>query len=353
MKRLGFLVCYRLISVLLKSHNLTCILEITVVCHNDDLSEVRSYVEEKYTKDRAHFNVPTTSIKDIHVVGVDSCTTENLIPIFKSDTKSDFVCMAGDFVTDVEPEALLDHHRNRNTDTIITRIHYRNNLETLDKKVLKPDLVVHTSFKNKSPLLLDLYTREKVAQKKSLRLRDSMIIRHANSVVSTDILPATIDICSHKLVNILMDEDQSENDNDTLHKVPTKGRPWTKVTRDIARRSWQHSKPFEKVAIALVDSSATFIRVDNLAAYMEANRWVMKEKARSAGSTRPTPSAKGAATVGVDSHVGENTVLGERTNIKKSVVGSNCTLGKRCRLTGCIVLDGVKIADEYVFFMCI
>lgn len=103
-----------------------------------------------------------------------------------------------------------------------------------------------------------------------------MIIRHPNSVVSTDILPSTIFFCSHKLVDIVM----AEEDSGSFHKVSSKGRSWSKVTRDIARRSWQHSEPLDTLSMALIDKNAIFIRVANLSAYMEANRWVMRQKAQ-------------------------------------------------------------------------
>lgn len=321
------------------------------MCENDYHAEIKAYIDDKYPKDRTTFNAPSTLNPNIQVTGVESATTESLIPILKSEANRDFVCMSCDFVTDVEPETLLDHHRNRSNNTIMTGIYYKNNLEAIDKKSLKPDFLVHTSLKSISPSLLDVYTRERVAEKKSLHLRDAMIMRHPNSVISTDILHSSIFFCSRKLVDIISDEDQSESDANAVHRVPTKGRLWTKVIRDIARRSWQHSKPLDTVSMALVNHEATFVKVDNLAAYMEANRYVMKQKAQKSAVARPTPSAKGAATVGADSQVGENTVLGERTNVKKTVIGNNCVLGKRCRLNGCIILDGAKIADEYVVIL--
>lgn len=315
-------------------------IEITVVSVNESLAEIKSYVDEGYPKDRnQELQQPLIPIE---VVGVESQNTKDLLNLFKNKVKRDFVCMACDFITDVEPETLLDHHRNRRKDTIITTIYYRNQIETIDKKSVKADIVIHTSLKFTSPLLLDLYPRDQV-EKKSLKLRESMVLKHPNSVVSSNLLQSSINFCSHKLIDVL------QTGSSEIHPVSVANKPWTKVIRDIARRSWRHSQPLDNVAIAIIDDSNTFVRISNLTAYMEANRWIMKQKAKNSGSARPTSAAKGAATVGADSFVGANTQLGERTSVKKTVVGSNCIIGKRCRLNGCIILDGAKIEDEYVY----
>lgn len=47
-----------------------------------------------------------------------------------------------------------------------------------------------------------------------------------------------------------------------------------------------------------------------------------------------------------DSLVETFTRVGERTTIKRSVVGRACAIGKNVKLTGVIVMDGVKIGDK-------
>lgn len=56
------------------------------------------------------------------------------------------------------------------------------------------------------------------------------------------------------------------------------------------------------------------------------------------------------AIIGIDSLVGENTKIDERCNVKKSVIGANCILGKSVTVINSIVMDNVKIEDGLVFF---
>ncbi|KAJ9478684.1 Translation initiation factor eIF-2B subunit gamma [Pseudozyma hubeiensis] len=54
-----------------------------------------------------------------------------------------------------------------------------------------------------------------------------------------------------------------------------------------------------------------------------------------------------------DSLVETFTRVGERTTIKRSVVGRACAIGKNVKLTGVIVMDGVKIGDNAKLENCI
>ena len=62
----------------------------------------------------------------------------------------------------------------------------------------------------------------------------------------------------------------------------------------------------------------------------------------SASATWVDPKAQ----ISSDSLVESFTRVGERTTIKRSVVGRGCTIGKNVKLTGTIVMDGVRIGDK-------
>ncbi|CBQ70979.1 conserved hypothetical protein [Sporisorium reilianum SRZ2] len=59
------------------------------------------------------------------------------------------------------------------------------------------------------------------------------------------------------------------------------------------------------------------------------------------------------AQISSDSLVESFTRVGERTTIKRSVVGRGCNIGKNVKLTGAIVMDGVRIGDNAKLENCI
>jgi NDP-sugar pyrophosphorylase family protein len=52
----------------------------------------------------------------------------------------------------------------------------------------------------------------------------------------------------------------------------------------------------------------------------------------------------------MDSMVGDGTQVGEKSSIKKSVVGAHCVIGKNVKMVGCVITDHVMIGDKYVSF---
>lgn len=43
--------------------------------------------------------------------------------------------------------------------------------------------------------------------------------------------------------------------------------------------------------------------------------------------------------------------MGERSNVKKSVVGRHCVIGRNVKILGCVIMDFVTIGDGYVPFI--
>ncbi|CDO56563.1 hypothetical protein DV451_001620 [Geotrichum candidum] len=310
--------------------------QISVICLNASLNVIKNYVDQDFLK-------ANPSSVPINVYGVENKHTGDFFKVLAQQIKLDFVILPCDFITNVEPQSIFDVHRNRDANTIITGLYYKNNIETIDKKSILADYTVHTPLSKNHPALLDFYTRQTVNDQKGLHLRKAMLFRHDNAVVSTNLLSTSIYFCSHKVIDIL---------SDSSNHIPFLERSWSKVVRDVARRSWQHREPLENVAFSLIPNDSTFIRVSNPSAYLESNRWIMKEKLRTRDPSAPRPQ-KGIATVGPDSIVGDESVLGEKTSVKRSNIGSNCNIGKKCRITGCVILDNVTIADDVQLENCL
>lgn len=286
---------------------------------------------------------------------------------------SDFIVLGCDFVTDIPASSLVDKYRGRDSESLLTAFYYPNTLENVDKKTLLRDVTVHSSLDSRTPRLLDSFSRDYVDAKKTMPLRRSMLWHFPKSLVSTQLLNASVYFCTADVCRVISEtsaapvEDSSDEDPDTRSSSPTreehetphtilaKGRQWDRVVRDLARRSWAHSKPLKSISLCVLDHD-TFARANNLSSYMEMNRVILKARAKAnatAAKSSAPAAVKGAATVGMDSLVGPDTELGERTSIKRSVVGSLCTIGKRCRINGCVILDGAVIADDVTLENCL
>lgn len=59
----------------------------------------------------------------------------------------------------------------------------------------------------------------------------------------------------------------------------------------------------------------------------------------------PVGNVDPKAQVSADTLLAPSTRVGERTSIKKCIIGRHCILGKNVKLTNCVVWDYVVIAD--------
>ncbi|AAS50252.1 AAL114Cp [Eremothecium gossypii ATCC 10895] len=285
----------------------------------------------------------------------------------------DFVLLPCDFITNIPPQIFLDQYLNRDHDSLAMAVYYQNAFENIDKKQIKKFFTVYTDNEDsmKQPVLLDIYSREDVEKTKYLKMRSQMLWRYPNSTVSVKLLNSYIYFCSHELVHLLStddsavaaDSDGSDSEDEVGSRNPNQIRPsyfrnktkmvkdpmngrksFAKLFRDIARRSWQHSRPRETVSIFIMPDVGIFIRANNLSAYMEANRYILKIKSASTSHTVPVTGSSSA--IGADSVIGASCTILGKTNVKRSVVGANCKIGNRCRIVGSILLDGAEIDDE-------
>lgn len=97
------------------------------------------------------------------------------------------------------------------------------------------------------------------------------------------------------------------------------------------------------------------IRSNTIAGYWELNRRFLRTLSSSVGATpaRPAfddPTGKAAihasAQISADSLIGEGTKIGERSSIKKSIIGRHCVIGKGAKLSGCILWDFVTVDEK-------
>ncbi|KAI5948907.1 GCD1 [Candida theae] len=333
-----------------------------LVVTQEETSESVEATIEKYKKSRrerfAKESDGSEATKYTTPIEIMPFTAENSAQIiyqlykntqFRSHTQN-IMILPCDFITDLPPAVIIEAFRNRNESDVGVYFTYKNQLEIEDKKskIFGKKYTVYDGDADDS-CLLDVYGKADIEMSKFLRIRTQMSWRYPRSIVSTKLLNSGIFLASNRIFNII-DESPSK-----FSELYFERRNYDKFIRDLARRSWKHSKSKETVGLFVVPSEATFIRVNNLPVLMEANRQFMKKQAMMKGQTLQGLQSKDklAAHVGNDSIVGDGTELGEKTNVKRSVVGHNCTIGKKVRITGSLILDNVTIGDDVQLENCI
>lgn len=317
---------------------------ITIVAPHDYVNEFKYFLEEVYLKEKRPRNTTVVGTSLEHSGEV----VAELIQSRLNPPHNDFIVLPCDFISEVPVSSFIDAYRARDKDVIATGVYYRNAVETIEKKALVTDYLVHTPLTNKCPRLLDSNTRDAVSDHKGMPVRTEMLWKYPNSVISSDILSASAFLCSGTLLDLI-------NNN----KVHVTGKSWAKVMRDVARRSWKHSHQEDdddqpkSLLLQLLPQGSLFIRANTVPAYVEANRHVMRQLARQNAAAPKKQSQPGAAAIGGDSAVGEDSTVGEKSSVKRTVVGSNCTIGRKCRLTGCVVMDNVTLEDDVILENCV
>lgn len=316
---------------------------ITVVSDKDALPSITEYVNS-YQKRRAPQLQASTKL---HCISSSQSSTGSILEdVVKNNPwlyRENIVILPCDFVTNVPAQVFIELYRENSDDNLGLAISYRNAFSAIDSKILKTNYTVYAEQDNGNTVLLDSYSKSHVSTCKSLNVRTQLLWRYPATKVSTNLLDAFIFFGKAELFDLVVGGDNA--------KFIT-NRSANKIKRDVARRSWRHSVPKDTVGLVILPPESDFLRCNNLAVYLEANRYFLKQAARQ-NAANQKPRAKNAATVGADCIIGEETDLGERTNVKRSVLGSKCLVGKKCRISGSVLLDGVILEDDVHLENCI
>lgn len=334
--------------------------KITIVC--DELSTEELEAALKLYTSRAALqpeqdddsNLSTQFLNLINVVELATASSGEVLKFLSKNNiikpQEHFVLLPCDFITNLPPQVLIEAYRSRLESDIGLLCYYKNQLEIEDKKnrIFPKNYTIYADLPSGQSQLLDYYSAEDVDFHKALKIRTQLAWKYPKSVVSTKFLNSSIFFGSAKDIFGLFETYQEK-----FSKVYFSNRPLIKVIRDLARLSWQSLSCDHTVSFMLVPTQAQFTRSNNLPVLLESNRYYLKLQAQANAGKNPGPKDKLAANVGADALVGENNTLGEKTNVKRTVVGNNCKIGKRVKLTGSIILDNVVIEDDVALENCI
>lgn len=338
--------------------------KVTLLCDEEseeDLSLALQKYKERAAKSQDALegessNGSKTSFDHISVVGANLQSSGEIFNYMKKNSFiapfEHFVLLPCDFITNLPPQVLIEAYRSRQDSDIGMLCYYKNQLDIEDKKnkIFPKNYTVFADLPSGQTQLLDYYSTEDVEFHKALKIRTQLSWNFPNATVATKSLNTSIFFGSAKIFSVL--EEYPEKFTESYISA----RSMIKVIRDLARLSWQKAHCEHSIGFVLVPNQAQFIRSTNLPVFLEANRFYLKAQFQAgSGKSHAAKDAKdkSAATVGADAIIGENTVLGEKTNVKRTVVGNNCTIGKRVKLTGSVILDNVTLDDDVALENCI
>lgn len=333
--------------------------KVTLVVDETNEADMKTYVQDyksrlnQINRSKQSNDELSPYTSDINIVTINSDFSGSILyHLYKNPTiiqAPNLVVLPCDFITNLPPQVLIEAYRNKNDSDIGLLVNYRNNLAIEDKKhkIFPINYTIYCELPDDQKQFLDYYTSDDVDFHKALKIRTQMCWRYPNSIISSKLLNSSIFFGSTA--------DMFKVFSDSPEKFTEQyfsSRPLTKIIRDLSRRAWKHSKAMQTIGFLVIPEKATFMRVNNTPVLMEANRYMMQKQASAASATSHQKD-KTAANVGADSLVGNNTTLGERTNVKKTVIGKDCKIGKRVRLTGNLIMDNVTIEDDVQLENCI
>lgn len=328
--------------------------KVTILCDEDSAEEIQSAVQDYKTKKAAESSDAAGFTNSIEVMDHSMPSNGSVFPYLAKKNiigpHESFVLLPCDFITNLPPQVLIEAYRSREESDLGVLVYYKNQLEIEDKKnkIFPKNYVVYTDKGTGQSQLLDYYSADDIEFHNGLKIKTKLVWNHPNSIVSSKLLNSSIFFGNAKLIADVFAEN-SEKFTDSYFA----SRPLIKVVRDLARQLWQSTRCNHTVGFLVVPHQATFIRANNLPVYLEANRHYLKLQARDNAGKSSGPKDKAAANVGADSMVGEGSQLGEKTNVKRTVVGANCIIGKRVKLTGSVIFDNTVIEDDVQLENCI
>lgn len=255
----------------------------------------------------------------------------------KSKYPCDYVVLSGDIVGDLPLADIVRRHRkSRASATVVLR-----ELDPADRET-KSSYVVLDGAEDR---LLAVYYESDVQGE--VKIRRSLLQRFPQLKMRPRISDAHTYVISSDIVNEIAEDISSVK----YELIP-----------HIVRKQFRKD---HKISTYLLKKDAYVTRVNNIPALIAANihlarlvapsdpKSSTKANNKKGGGGKPEKGkagggggGKGRSNVGADCLLGQRVTMGERTSVKKSVVGDDSILGNQVKLNGCVVASNVTIEDS-------
>ncbi|EPX75310.1 translation initiation factor eIF2B gamma subunit [Schizosaccharomyces octosporus yFS286] len=322
---------------------------VIIICMEEAEAHISSWLRSGYDGHlRVHVEAPT--------VMDDSMGSADALRAVSHLIKTDFVCLSCDSITDLQPYMVLDRFRLNDPSALVVYSHVLKHEHTTNqsKEINEKHLI---GVEESSQRLL--YAKSSADIGGDLSLRMSLLWKHPNITLHTNLVDSHIYVFKHWIMDLIREKENISSISSDLIPYLVKcqyQRPF--AIREDINKYLQSSSDVDSENVSEELLINTFIakeeylcaRANNLPNYFELNRCIAK--------LTPDPrlidvNVSERALVGADCMVNEGTSICDNSNIKKSIIGRNCSIGKGVVVSNSILMDNIVVEDGVRLDCCI
>ena len=343
--------------------------------NSDNLPIPSSSLNSK-TKSQQHedFHIRYETVDDDDCAGWE---TADWLRKFENLIKTDFIILPCDILppTSLTLSNVLESHRKCNSNTMVTSLYYEHPTdfgsregpsraltiyEPQTSTLIMPSCDIIDAIDLKSRLVwefpkLKLSTQVSDAHVYVVKrnVLDLLIARPEIASIREDLIPWLCKWCWQKglwnkwggALNLESNDYEfalEHSTNQSLDKVPEDNQKVdSKNQYSTSSNAHSNVSPNQRIRVEMLIHKASdgfLVRANTLGGYAEMNREILRIQ-------KPSVTVIGRPPTAPDSLMSTPVKIGEKTLIKKSIIGRNVEIGKGCKIIGCIIADNAVIKD--------
>lgn len=295
---------------------------------------------------KLHINEGGNHISIVPLDNLGSGTMEALRTV-RPHLHSDFILLTCDLISEFPLYKMIDQHRTNNALVTLMLASSQGPSEETSRYTDLEDNDVYAGMDESRKKLL--YFVGKADIEDTVDFKMSLLSRYHCILLRTNLTDAHCYIFRKEFLEMLDSEEAFGRRSIYSVREELLPRLVKMQTLDYSCKEKIHSYADHKVtgnvAVRLVDREFCF-RVNNLKNYTDANRFICKTLPATVPKVSPSAEVNPKGGIGSDSMLGDFSKTGEKTSVKRSVLGANVIVGKNVKISNCIIMDNVVIEDK-------
>lgn len=307
--------------------------------------------------------VVAASSEDELVGSADAIRTLLKNEKYADKLRAEFIILSCDTICEIPPHALLDAHRLSRAS--VTAVFYANHAADV-LTPLKKGSKTFTGYEASSETLLYTAPVADVDEGDDLELRASMLWKYPRVHLTSALNDAHIYLCRRSVLDLVCEQDAISRLATDLLPLLCRAQ-FTSLLRkrygldpgpghdheDGGSKTTTTTPPPVSVKLYIAPPEYFCARAHTRQAYIDLNRHLLKGIPADAREPPASTTIGDRTTVGPDSALGHDSAIDEKTTIKRTLVGNHVRIGKMCRITNCILMDGAVVRDAVKLENCV